>query len=359
MWGGPLFFLALGAAGRAVSRASTEPDGFHASSLRCMDRSPQNPFAPFLRERDVAVLDGGLATALEDRGHRLDTRLWSAKLLVDEPDVIRSVHRAYLQAGADCITTASYQASFPGFTEAGLTDAEAVELFVRSSELALMERDAFVASEKEGAGRRPLVAASVGPFGAHLADGSEYDGRYGVSPAELDRFHRRRFELLASTGVDVMGCETIPSADEAGVLLDIHAGRPNGTWAWISFVCRDGERLCDGAPFEEAVALVDGCERIAAVGVNCTAPRHVPELVARARSVTDLPLIAYPNSGERYDAATGSWRGPANGEGAPSIDAWLSGVLRAVDAGATVVGGCCRIGPRAISELRRALRHRD
>lgn len=343
-----------------------------------------NPFAPFLAADTVVVLDGGLATALEERGHRLDSELWSAKLLVDDPDAIRAVHRAYLRAGADCITTASYQASLEGFAAAGLGEAEAVELLWRSSELAIRERDALApggawdlaapaeevgtsegrlsgrraARDGETARPRPLVAASVGPYGAYLADGSEYDGRYGISGADLERFHRRRFRLLASTGVDLLACETIPSGAEARVLLDILDDVP-GAWAWMSFACRDGRRLHDGTPIEEAVGMMTGRERVAAVGVNCTAPRHVPELVARARSVTELPLIAYPNSGERYDAAMGSWLpAGADEDDGPRRDPWLAGVLEAIDAGAAVVGGCCRVGPDDIAELRRTLRDR-
>lgn len=341
-----------------------------------------NPFTAFLDRTGFVILDGGLATALEERGHRLDSELWSARLLVDDAEAIRAVHRAYLRAGADCITTASYQASFEGFAEAGLGEDEAAALLQRSSELAIEERDAFMSEQTErdardGATPRPcpLVAASVGPYGAYLADGSEYDGRYGVTAAELDRFHRRRFRLLASTGVDLLACETIPSGKEARVLLDILDDVP-GSWAWMSFACRDGRRLHDGTPIEEAVGLTAGRERVAAVGVNCTAPRHVPELVARARSVTPLPVIAYPNSGERYDATSGSWLppgpgqeggprrgswlppGPAEGSG-PRRAPWLAGVVEAFDAGARVVGGCCRVRSDDIAELRRTLRDRD
>lgn len=317
-----------------------------------------SPFAHFFEEMGLVVLDGGLATALEERGHRLDSKLWSAKLLLDDPGAIRAVHGAYLRAGADCITTASYQASFRGFAEAGLSEADAVALLRRSSELALQERDAF--------GPRPLVAASVGPFGAYLADGSEYDGRYGVPAARLDLFHRRRFGLLASSGVDLIACETLPSGREAGVLLDILDDAPDGTWAWLSFSCRDGARLHDGTPIEEVVESASGRRGVAAVGVNCTAPAHVPELISRARAVTDLPLVAYPNSGERYDPRTGSWASPpsvgparSSAGSARPHEPWLSSVLAAIDAGASVVGGCCRVGPDAIAELRRSLGRGD
>jgi len=344
-----------------------------------------SPFTPFLTERGYVVLDGGLATALEAAGHVLDSDLWSAALLRDRPEAIASVHRAFLDAGADCITTASYQASFPGFADAGIDDDQAVALLRRSSEIALAAREAWVGARRErvgpggrsgaratrpdgttaspgtgsGAdGPRPLVAASVGPWGAFLADGSEYDGRYGISRDELDRFHRRRFGLLASTGVDLLACETIPSGDEAEVLLGILDDHSDNTWAWLSFACRDGAHLHDGTPIEDVVGRCGEHERVAAVGVNCTPPRHVPELVERAAGALQradaLPLIAYPNSGEAYDASSGSWSGGSRAA-LPDHEAWLRGVLEARRAGARILGGCCRVGPRAIAELRERL----
>lgn len=305
-----------------------------------------NPFERILLHQGVVILDGGLATALEGRGHVLDTALWSARLLSEEPDAIRRVHVDYLNAGADCITTASYQASFEGFAAAGMTEAEAEHLMRRSSELALEARDAVRVGTRNAADRlEPLVAASVGPYGAYLADGSEYEGRYGVDVSVLDAFHRRRFGLLAASGVDVMACETIPSLEEAEVLLGIlddHAG----VWAWMSFSCENGGQLRDGSSFEKAVRACAEHDRVAAIGANCSQPGHMAELMGRARAATDLPLIAYPNSGETYDAGTKSWL-----ESPPTMP-WFEGVQGALEAGARIVGGCCRIGPESISELR-------
>jgi homocysteine S-methyltransferase len=324
-----------------------------------------NPFAPILAARGHVLLDGGLATALEQRGHDLGTRLWSARLLLDEPDEVAAVHRAYLSAGADCITTASYQASVPGFVAAGLAVAQAQTALRRSSELALAARAEVAGPLRTGplspgpsprgtavsdpAGRtipRRLVAASVGPYGAYLADGSEYHGRYGVGVEVLDDFHRPRFQLLASTDVDVLACETIPSVEEAEVLLGVLDETP-GIWAWMSFSCRDATAISDGTPFSEVVQRCARHERVAAVGVNCTAPRHVPALIASARSVTDLPLIAYPNSGEVYDARSKTW-----GEDPGGAESWLATMGDVRAAGATITGGCCRIGPELIAQLR-------
>lgn len=302
-----------------------------------------NPFSRFLDTEAVVVLDGGSATALEARGHVLDSRLWSAGLLRDDPDAVVEVHRDYLEAGADCITSVSYQASFPGLAEAGVGDADAEALLVKSSALALEARDAVAPDS--------LVAASVGPYGAYLADGSEYDGRYAVDDDGLGDFHRRRLHLLAGTGVDVLACETIPSGREARVLLSLLAERPRDVPAWLSFSCRDEAHLHDGTPVDEVARACRGAPRVAAVGINCTAPEHVPALVRRICSVWDGLVVVYPNSGERYDAGSGSW----SGRGAATDDAWLQGVLAARGAGAEMVGGCCRVGPADIAELRRRL----
>lgn len=312
-----------------------------------------NPFHRFLEEQGVVVLDGGLATELEERGHTIDSALWSARLLLDDPDAIRDVHLAYLEAGADCITSASYQASFEGFTASGLTDVEIERVLRRSSEIALDARDEFLSRSDELAGRLPpLVAASVGPYGAYLADGSEYNGRYRVGVAALDDFHRRRFGLLASSGVDLLACETIPRIDEIEVLFGILSDHPE-TWVWVSVSCRDGERLSDGSSFESAVRLCSGQERIAGVGVNCTAPRHMVALMTRAAAITELPVIAYPNAGDTYDTMTKRWTGRA------TADAWLRAVHGSLAAGARVVGGCCRVGPGMIQELRRNMEGGD
>jgi homocysteine S-methyltransferase len=315
----------------------------------------ENPLAPILDARSILLVDGGLATTLEARGHVLDRTLWSAGLLLSDPAAIRDAHTAFLEAGVDCIVTAAYQASFPGFAAAGLTDGEAVAALERSSALALEARNVFAARCGTERGSVPLVAASVGPYGAHLADGSEYHGRYGIERTELEAFHRRRLHILADSGVDLLACETIPSRAEADVLLGLLAEHGK-TWAWMSFTCADGARLRDGSDFEAAVRACAAAERMAAVGVNCTDPRHLPELTRRARGVTDLPVVVYANSGEVWNAEAGDWQpAPRDASWQPPDDPWLAGTRAAYAEGARALGGCCRIGPERIAMLRRAL----
>ncbi len=308
-----------------------------------------NPLTPFLDEQGVVVLDGGLATELEARGCALDSALWSARVLIDDPELIRQVHLDYLRAGADCITAASYQASLAGFERLGMTRAEAGALLSSSVRLACEARDAFWRVPEHREGRlRPLVAASVGPYGAFLADGSEYSGRYDTDLDGLLAFHRERWHLLADAGADLLACETIPSGAETRALAVLLAERPD-VWAWIAFCCRDGRRLGDGTPLADAVDRVAGRPQVAAVGINCTAPRFVADLVAEVRSRTTKPIVVYPNSGEGYDADAKRWVGDSVAArfGAQSVT-WHR-------AGAALVGGCCRTGPGETRAIRAAL----
>jgi homocysteine S-methyltransferase len=309
-----------------------------------------DPLAPFLSAAGALVLDGGLATELEKAGFDLDHPLWSARVLREAPEAILAVHASYLDAGADCITTASYQATVPGLVREGLTETQARALLVRSVDLAHDARAAFWTDSRRRAGRlRPLVAASVGPYGAFLANGAEYTGDYDLDEAGLAAFHRDRFRLLAASGADLLACETIPSAAEARALATLLAETPS-VRAWVSFSCRDGQRLRDGTRFADSVRAVASLPQVVAVGVNCTAPEHVEELLRAAAAVTAKPLVAYPNSGERYEAATKSWRGA-------STDAdWGRLARRWHRAGARLVGGCCRTGPRHVEAIRRELR---
>lgn len=281
------------------------------------------------------IIDGGLSNALEDRGHDLSSDLWTAELLRDSPQEIAAVHRAYFDAGAQVATTASYQASVPGFMRAGMSTAEAEALIRLSVAIARDVRD-------EGPGR--LVAASVGPYGAVLADGSEYAGRYGLTATQLYDFHRPRLELLASEEPDMFAVETIPDLDEAivlaGLLDDI------GLPAWLSFTI-DGDATRAGQPLADAFAVVAETDAAVATGVNCCAPSDVLAAVRTAHEVTGKPGVVYPNSGQVWDSATHTWHGE------PSYDLGL--VPAWIDAGVAYVGGCCRIGPADIAALAESL----
>lgn len=298
----------------------------------------------------TVVLDGGLATELEARGHDLSDRLWSARLLLTEPEAIEEVHLAYFRAGARVATTASYQASIEGFAAAGIDRATALLAIRRSVELAAHARDRFRA-EQAAAGRETgelLIAGSVGPYGAMLADGSEYRGDYDPGDAALETFHRPRIETLVAAGVDVLAIETIPTVREARVLVRLLD--EVGVAAWISYACRDGKTTSAGEPFREAVAVASSARNVVAVGVNCTSPHHVRSLLKIARASTDLRLVAYPNRGDTWNPESRAWRGDRAGSwNAAVVASWK--VL-----GAEWLGGCCGTGPADIRRLAAALR---
>jgi homocysteine S-methyltransferase len=289
-----------------------------------------------LPEDTVLVADGGLATELEARGHDLSDALWSARMLVDAPDEITAVHAAFFRAGAAIATTASYQVSFDAFAARGVGRDQTVRLLQRSVELA-------AAARTEAGVPGAWIAASVGPYGAALADGSEYRGRYGLSVAQLEAWHRPRLEVLADAGADVLALETIPDVDEAEALVNVV--RSLGVRAWLSYTV-DGMRTRAGQPLTDAFAVAAAVPEIVAVGVNCCAPADVLPAIAPA-SATGKPVIVYPNSGERWDTARRAWVGPAHFS--PQLAAgWVS-------AGARVIGGCCRVRPDDIAELAAAL----
>ncbi|MFD7295304.1 homocysteine S-methyltransferase [Streptomyces sp. NPDC059897] len=282
------------------------------------------------------VLDGGLSNQLEAAGHDLSDELWSARLLAEEPEAVVAAHRAYYEAGADVAITASYQATFEGFARRGIGRERARELIASSVELA---RDAATGFD------RPLwVAASAGPYGAMLADGSEYRGRYGLSEEELYAFHRPRLEVLAEAAPDAFALETVPDADEARAL--VRAVRGLGVPAWLSYSV-EGDRTRAGQPLAEAFAVAADTEEVVAVGVNCCAPGDVEGAVRTAARVTGKPVVVYPNSGEEWDAEARGWAGRATF--APDrVTAWR-------DAGARLIGGCCRVGPDAVAGIAAAL----
>ena len=290
---------------------------------------------------DVVILDGGLATELEARGFDLSDRLWSARLLLADPDAIEDVHLAYFRAGARVATSASYQASVEGFAAVGSDRAAALSAIGTSVALARRARDRY---REEAGDPAPglLVAGSVGPYGAMLADGSEYRGDYDMTAERLAAFHRPRMEALVEAGADLLALETIPSVREADVLVRLldEVEIP----AWLSYSCRDEATTSAGEPIAEAAAVGEH-PRVVAVGVNCTAPRFLPALLAAARDATDQPLIAYPNGGDRWEAASRRWVADPGGRFDPTtIATWTT-------LGATWLGGCCGTGPAEIRVL--------
>lgn len=303
-------------------------------------------FDHIIEKQGCVILDGALATELEKRGANLNHTLWSAKLLIENPALIKQVHLDYLHAGAAIITTASYQASFEGFAKEGYSKKETEQLMNLSVTLAREAIDEFLNTSPSAQSQAPLVAASIGPYGAALADGAEYRGNYNVSIEKLIEFHKDRLALLVKSNADILAFETIPCLEEAFAIKELLKRYPQSQ-AWVSFSCKDEAHLCSGALFSEAVELLKDSPNIIGVGVNCTAPQYIEALIKIAVAITHQYIIVYPNKGETYNSNTKTWE--------PTDNCHLSFVDNAQiwkAAGAKVIGGCCRTNPEDILQLK-------
>lgn len=299
-----------------------------------------HPLRDLIRERGSVVIDGAMSTALEKLGCDLNNHLWSARILADDPEKIRTVHAQYFEAGADVAITASYQATAAGFADAEINETEAARLIRLSVTLAREARDAY---ERNHSNRPLLVAGAVGPYGAYLADGSEYTGRYHLTDDAYREFHRVRLDALKAAGADLIAVETQPKLEEVAVLLKMLEARELS--AWVTFTLADEGHLPDGTLVEDAARLCATSPAVDALGLNCVKRELAAGALKRMASVTDLPLILYPNSGETYDAATKTWHHPVGGPG------WQHFVGPWQSLGVKCLGGCCRTLPSDIVEI--------
>ncbi|CAJ2648433.1 unnamed protein product [Trifolium pratense] len=303
------------------------------------------------------VTDGGFATHLETLGASINDPLWSAICLIKQPHLIKQVHLEYLEAGADILVTSSYQATIPGFLSKGLSIEEGEALLQRSVKLAVEARDSFGTSAKRNPGnkyRRALVAASIGSYGAYLADGSEYRGLYGpdVNLKKLKDFHRRRLQVLVEAGPDLLAFETIPNKLEAQALVELLEEINVQIPSWICFTSVDGENAPSGESFQECLEVINKCNKVEAVGINCAPPHFMESLISKFKQLTKKAIIVYPNSGEVWDGIAKKWL--------PSKcfhdDDFGFHATRWRDLGAKIIGGCCRTTPSTIQIISNALR---
>ncbi|WP_331774836.1 homocysteine S-methyltransferase [Sulfurospirillum sp. 1612] len=309
-----------------------------------------NKMEAILEKQKIMILDGATGTELERRGYDVKDTLWSAKFLMENPKAIEMIHKDYLQAGADCITTLSYQATFEGFMKRGLDEQEAKALLQSAVTLAIKVRDEFWEDKNNRVGRmKPLIAASVGPYGAYLADGSEFRGDYGLSKTELVDFHRKRVSALLETNPDLLACETVPCLIEAKAYVKLLREFPKAN-AWISFSAKDGKHINSGERIQECAAWLDDCEQIVAIGINCTAPEYIASLIEAIKAVSSKPIIVYPNAGEVYDAQSKSWSTKA------TTVSYGMMAHRWYEKGARIIGGCCQTTPEDIAQIARWVR---
>jgi homocysteine S-methyltransferase len=302
-----------------------------------------------IAQQGFVVLDGGLATQLEVQGANLNDPLWSGKILIESPEMLEKVNYDYLCAGADIATTGSYQATIPGLMSKGLTAPQAEAVIRQSVDISRRARDRFWSEPANRINRfKPLVAASIGPYGAYLHDGSEYVGNYGLTHDQLKDFHRARLAILVESQPDIIAFESFPSQNEAAAIVELLEEFPETT-CWISFTCKDGIHISEGTTFAEAVRLVSRSSQVLAVGVNCVPPSNVESLLRSARHETDKPLAAYPNNGAGFDAVSSKW------DDRNELALIKASVSRWSDAGARLIGGCCNTTPDTVREIRIAL----
>ena len=306
-----------------------------------------NRFIRALESERPILLDGGLATEMEAQGHDISGNLWSGKMLISNPQSIIDTHRAYLDAGARCIISAGYQVSHKSLHDAGVPDDVADRVIASAVAVAADAREQFLAASTE-LEDEPMVAASIGPYGAALYNGAEYTGEYDTDADGLRAFHAVRMAVLDECEADVLAVETIPNVMEAEVLRDLL--ERVRTPAWVSFCCRDSRSLSDGTPLRDVAAMFSEHDRVMALGVNCTSPHNVTDLIAELRSAAPTKaIVVYPNSGERYDAKTNTWHGSVTpAQMANAAEEWRN-------AGAKLIGGCCRVGPQHIAAMSRKL----
>jgi len=303
-----------------------------------------------LLNQGPVVLDGAMATELEKRGVKTNSALWSATAMLEHPDAITAVHQSYLDAGAQIMTTNTYQANVPAFEQAGIKAPQARQLIQQAVTLAKSARDT---DTKQFGQQRGLVAGSLGPYGAYLADGSEYTGNYQLSSTAYQDFHRERLELIMAVGVDLLALETMPRLDEVQALVELITTTWPQQLYWVSFSICDPQTLCDGTSLADAARWVAQQPNVAAVGVNCTNLENIEPALKILTAATKVPSIVYPNSGDEYEPTTKTWRTTTLSHQFESfVPRWLA-------AGASIIGGCCRTTPQDIQTIAQAVQVRQ
>lgn len=309
-----------------------------------------NPIEVILSKQKVLIIDGAFGTELERKGYDINDSLWSAKFLMEKPEAIGEVHKDYLEAGSDCVTTASYQATYEGFMKRGMSEAEAKVLIQSSVKIAQKVRDAFWSETKNRAKRqKPLVAASVGPYGAYLADGSEFTGNYGLSLEDLKAFHAKRLATLIETKPDLLACETIPCLIEAQALCQLLEAYPE-VYTWVSFSAKDGQHINSGETIKACATYLETQPNVVAIGINCTAPEHIESLISEIKVVSTKPIIVYPNGGSTYNALTKTW------DGLSKSSSYGKMAYTWYEKGARIIGGCCQTTPEDIAQIAKWVR---
>ncbi len=305
-----------------------------------------NTIEKILSEYPFIIIDGGFATELEKKDFDLKDRLWSAKIIAEAPDAVRDVHLSYLNAGADCIITSSYQATVPGFISAGYSRSEAIALIWKSVKIASDAVKIFHDSSPDMSKRpEPFIAASAGCYGSFLADGSEYRGDYHLDVNGYKNFHRERVDILADAGAEIIAFETFPCMEEAAAVAELMEEYSDLSY-WIVFTIRDAFHTNHGDDFKECIRSLQGRKNLAASGVNCSPPELIIPVLDSLDAELKKRLVVYPNSGEHYHTDCSCWQDdPTASDYRKLSEEWYS-------RGARLIGGCCRTGPSDIAKIK-------
>ncbi|PAY54418.1 homocysteine S-methyltransferase [Ligilactobacillus salivarius] len=297
-------------------------------------------FTEFLTNHTV-VLDGAMSTPLERLGADTNNDLWTAKALIDNEELVYEVHKMYFEAGADLIITDTYQANVQAFEKVGYSEKEARNLIKKAVKIAQKARDDY----ENKTGKHNYIAGTIGPYGAYLANGSEYRGDYELSTKEYQQFHLPRIEELATTGVDILAIETQPKLDEVLAILELLKEKYPQQKLYVSYTLSDDDTISDGTPLPRAIHALEDYLQVIAVGINCVKLELVEPALKNMKEITDKHLIVYPNSSAVYDPKSKTWSQPKTSATFEElIPNWY-------EAGARIIGGCCTTGPKEIKTV--------
>lgn len=297
-------------------------------------------FTKFLTNNPV-VLDGAMSTPLEKLGADTNNDLWTAKALIDNEELVYEVHKMYFEAGADLIITDTYQANVQAFEKVGYSEKEARNLIKKAVKIAQKARDDY----ENRTGKHNYIAGTIGPYGAYLANGSEYRGDYELSTKEYQQFHLPRIEELATTGVDILAIETQPKLDEVLAILELLKEKYPQQKVYVSYTLSDDDTISDGTPLPRAIHALEDYSQVIAVGINCVKLELVEPALKNMKEITDKHLIVYPNSSAVYDPKSKTWSQPKTSATFEElIPNWY-------EAGARIIGGCCTTGPKEIKAV--------
>ena len=297
-------------------------------------------FTEFLTNHTV-VLDGAMSTPLERLGADTNNDLWTAKALIDNEELVYEVHKMYFEAGADLIITDTYQANVQAFEKVGYSEKEARNLIKKAVKIAQKARDDY----ENRTGKHNYIAGTIGPYGAYLANGSEYRGDYELSTKEYQQFHLPRIEELVNAGVDILAIETQPKLDEVLAILELLKEKYPQQKVYVSYTLSDDDTISDGTPLPRAIHALEDYSQVIAVGINCVKLELVEPALKNMKEITDKHLIVYPNSSAVYDPKSKTWSQPKTSATFEElIPNWY-------EAGARIIGGCCTTGPKEIKAV--------